>query len=402
MSEIFSFLFSPFSRKKEHGLKTLYAALFILSFHWSLVIFIESSYLEQFFSVPQVGLLFVIASVLLLLPFLYMSRLLRAVGNFNLIIFFTAIEAIALVGMALALDPAYAVAFFMLHFTVGPLIFFNIDIFIEAIIGSQEKQTGRMRSIYLVLLSVSGAIAPIITGELITKGGAASFHVVYLASAILLIPFLGVISLYFSEFKDPKYPRNSVKSLITTFVKERDIRNVFISHLFLQFFFTWMTIYTPLYLATHAGFSWIEISYIVFAGLLAYVICEYPIGVIADKYLGEKEMMAFGFFLIAVSTSWLAFLPAGSLIMWMAVMFLTRVGASFVEVTTESYFFKHTKSDDSDKISLFRGARPLGSVVGSVLGSMILLQIEFSFMFILLGIFMLPGIFFTLLLRDTR
>jgi predicted MFS family arabinose efflux permease len=112
--------------------------------------------------------------------------------------------------------------------------------------------------------------------------------------------------------------------------------------------------------------------------------------------------MAFGFFLIAVSTSWLAFLPEGALFMWMAVMFLTRVGASFVEVTTESYFFKHTKSNDSDKISLFRSARPLGSVVGSVLGSMILLQIEFSFMFILLGIFMLPGIFFTLLLRDTR
>jgi predicted MFS family arabinose efflux permease len=251
-------------------------------------------------------------------------------------------------------------------------------------------------------LSISGAIAPIITGRLITEAGTASFHLVYLASALLLIPFLAIISFYFSDFKDPSYPRHSIKTHISTFVKERDIRNVFISHLFLQFFFTWMTIYTPLYLATHAGFSWLEISYIVFAGLLAYVICEYPIGLIADKYLGEKEMMAFGFFLIAVSTSWLAFLPAGSLPLWMAVMFLTRVGASFVEVTTESYFFKHTKSNDSDKISLFRGARPLGSVVGAVLGSLILLQIEFSFMFILLGIFMLPGIFFTLLLRDTR
>jgi MFS family permease len=399
---ILSNFFTYFSKKREHGLKTVYAALLVLSLHWSLILFVDSSYLEQFLSDGHISLLYTVSSILLLIPFVYMSAFLRKVGNFRLTILFTVIEALALFGMAYATTPLLAVLFFIIHFVVGPLIFFNLDIFTEAIIGSQERQTGSARGLYLVLFGFAGAIAPLISGYLITDSTSAAFTPVYVASALLLLPFIVIITLYFKGFEDPHYPKSSTHSLISAFAKEKDTRNVFIAQFHLQFFFTWMVIYSPLYLAKVAGFSWSEIGSILFAGLMAYVIFEYPVGLIADKYIGEKEMMAFGFFLIAVSTSWLSFLPAHNLALWMFVMFLTRVGASFVEATSESYFFKHTKSSDTDKISLFRSARPLASILGALLGSYILIQVEFSFIFIILGFLMLPGIFFTLLLKDTK
>lgn len=395
-------VFDYFSTRKEHNLKTLYAALIILSLHSSLVLFVNSSYLAQFFQSGFISFLYVFASCVSLLTFFYSSTFLRTVGNFKLAVILTLLEMVALFGMAFAGTPIAAGFFFTLHFVVVPLIFLSLDVFMEAIIGTQEIRTGGARGLYLVFLSLAGAIAPALSGLIIEEGDITSFTSVYVASALLLLPFLAVITFYFNKFQDGLYPKSDLKQLLSTYAREKDTRNVFIAQLHLQFFFTWMVIYTPLYLASVAGFNWVEIGYILFASQLAYVICEYPIGVIADRYLGEKEMMAFGFFLLAISTSWLSFLPSGNIAIWMLVMFLTRVGASFVEVTSESYFFKHTRSTDSDKISLFRSSRSIASIYGALLGSFILIQVEFNFIFIVLGVLMIPGIFFTLLLKDTK
>ena len=40
-----------------------------------------------------------------------------------------------------------------------------------------------------------------------------------------------------------------------------------------------------------------------FFAQMAYVIFEYPIGILADKYIGEKEMMGVGFFVLTISTA---------------------------------------------------------------------------------------------------
>ena len=135
---------------------------------------------------------------------------------------------------------------------------------------------------------------------------------------------------------------------------------------------------------------------------MAYVLLEYVIGYIADKWIGEKEMMALGFVIMAVSTSWFTFLTEPLVIVWVLAMFMTRVGASFVETTTESYFFKHTDGHDSVLISFFRLTRPLSIAIGSLLGSLTLYLLPIQLIFVVLGFLMIPGIFFTMALKDTK
>jgi MFS family permease len=113
-------------------------------------------------------------------------------------------------------------------------------------------------------------------------------------------------------------------------------------------------------------------------------------------------MMAFGFAILAISTSWFVFLDNSSLVAWMIAMFMTRVGASFVETTTESYFFKHTESKDTNIIGLFRITRPLSYVVGALLGTLTLYFLDFHILFMVLGLLMVPGLFFSMALHDTR
>lgn len=113
-------------------------------------------------------------------------------------------------------------------------------------------------------------------------------------------------------------------------------------------------------------------------------------------------MMAFGFAIIAISTSWFVFLDNASVLIWMIAMFMTRVGASFVETTTESYFFKHTQGKDTNVIGIFRITRPLSYILGAILGAITLNLVSFEFLFVVLGILMIPGMFYAMALHDTK
>jgi predicted MFS family arabinose efflux permease len=175
-----------------------------------------------------------------------------------------------------------------------------------------------------------------------------------------------------------------------------------IAQFLLQFFFTWAVIYFPLYFSTIANLNWDDIGLIIAVGLLAFVIFEYPIGLMADRHWGEKEMMAVGFVILALCSSSFVYLTTATVTTFMIVMFLSRVGASLVEVTTESYFFKQVSSKNSNIISLFRLMRPLGNLLGALGGTLALVFFPLSFIFVLLGLLMVVGIFITLRLTDTK
>jgi MFS family permease len=388
------------SRSRD-GFTALYGALLLLSLHWAVVLYINSSYLEQYVTSQTVSAFYIVGAIITCLSFLYASPLLSRFGNIRVGAFFTILEFVSLLGMAFTHNLYLAVAFFVLHQAVVPVLLFNLDVLLEELIGSKEESTGEKRGLLLSIMSLTGALAALGMGKL-AGTGIPDFQLVYIASALVLIPFFYILVTKFKNFKDPDYPHFKIFEGLTNFWKYRDVRNVFFAHFLLQLFFTWMVIYTPLYLATVIGFHWEQIGIILFAGLMAYVFLEYVIGLVADKYLGEKEMMAFGFAIIAISTSWFVFLDSSSVITWMMAMFMTRVGASFVETTTESYFFKHTESKDTNIIGLFRVTRPLSYVLGAALGTLTLHYLDFHMLFVILGILMIPGLFFAMALKDTK
>lgn len=379
----------------------LYGALILLSLHWAIVVYVNSSFLAQFTTPKNISLLYVLGTFLTIVTFFKASTLLSRFGNVRLLTILTGIEFLALIGMAYAHTAWAAILLFIVHQATAPLLLFCIDVFMEELIGENEHKTGGRRGLLLSLMSLVDALAVLGMGALL---GAHTPHypLVYTASALTLIPFIGVILVRFRGFQDPIYPLTRIMQGIHEFFTRKDIRNVFSAHFLLQLFFSWMVIYTPVYLAQEIGFNWEEIGLILFVGLSAYVIFEYAIGYIADMYIGEKEMMAFGFALIAVTTSWFAFLDHNTVPIWMAAMFISRIGASLIEVTTESYFFKHIQGKDTHIMGLFRITRPLGYLCGAVLGSVAIAFLPFNLIFVVLGFLMIPGLFFAMALNDTK
>ncbi len=387
----------PFKRR----LVPLYITSFFLIFHGALVAYINSSYLEQYISTTSVGTLYTIGASISIFVFLFISRVLRRVGNFHLTVGLFIVEFLAVLGMAHANSLEMAIPLFLVHLITIPLIFFNIDVFIEEIIGNKETVTGSSRGLLLASASLIGAISPL-TSSFLVDEVTGSFSLVYTVSALSLIPAFILLIFYYKNFSDPAYNEIKLFDAIRFFWQNLNIRLVFLAHFVLQLFFMVMVIYTPLYLTQYIGFTWKEFGIIMFFAQLAYIILEYPIGYIADKYIGEKEMMAFGFLVMALATSWMSFVTVPDLVLWSFVMFMTRVGASFVEATTESYFFKKTNSTDAQIISFFRIIRPFSYVFGALLASFALLYLPFNLLFIVTALLMIPAMFFTLNIEDTK
>lgn len=388
-------------RTAKRRLIPIYAAILLLVFHTFMVAYVNSSFLEQFIDAASVGSIYTIGSALSVLIFLFISRVLQAVGNFNLTVGLLVTNFIAVLGMSQATQLEVAIPLFVVHLITVPLIIFNLDVFMEERIGNDESGTGSSRGLLLTLASLVGAISPLLSGFLI-GGENSEFTVPYIISALTLIPVLAVLILYFRSFSDPEYGEIDVFSAIHGFWINHNIRNVFIAHFLLQMFFMMTVVYVPLYLTGTIGLTWTQFGIAMFFGQLAYVIFEYPIGLIADRYIGEKEMMAAGFLIIVLSTAWISFVTVASILVWSIIMFTMRVGAALVEVTTESYFFKQTKSSDAQIISFFRTTRPLSYVAGAAVASLSLLYVPFNLLFVVFACLMIPAMFCIISIQDSK
>ena len=385
----------------DHRFIPLYVASLTLMFHGYVIAYVNSSLLGEYLSTLATSTVYVIASALTIIIFLFMSRVLHKVGNFKLTLAFVLIDLVSVLGISFADSMRVIAPLIITHLIVLSLIIFNIDVFMEEHIGNNEGVTGTRRGLLLALVSAVSAIAPFISSELVSIAGG-SFKYAYLASALALLPILVILVLYFKDFQDPEYTDLHALEAIRGFWQKKDIRAVFIVHFVLQIFFMVMVVFSPIYLIKHVGLSWAEFGMVIFICQLAYVIMEYPIGIIADRLIGEKEMMALGLMIMAISTAWISFVDVQGVFMWALVMFVTRVGAAFVEVTTEVHFFKRTQSSDAQIISFFRITRPLSYVVGASIASLSLLYLPFNLLFVVTACLMIPAMFMTLDIEDTK
>jgi MFS family permease len=391
---------SEYGKMLKHRYVPIYVASLLLMFHVFVVAYINSSFLEQFIKTDSVGVIYIITSALTTLIFLIISRVLHKVGNFKLTFWLLLINGLAVFALAYAETLRAAIPLMALHLIIVPLIVFNLDVFMEEHIGNDEGLTGTRRGLLLALMSAVGAMSPFISSELVSLGG--GFSYAYIASALSLIPILAILLFYFKDFQDPLYTDLKPLEAIRGFWQKPDTRAVFIVHFVLQIFFMTMVVFTPLYLIQTIGLTWAQFGIIMLFGQAAYAIFEYPIGVVADRYIGEKEMMALGLMIMAVSTAWISFVNEPNVLLWILVMFVTRIGASFVEVTTEVHFFKRTNSTDAQIISFFRVTRPLAYLVGAIISSLALLYLPFNLLFVVIALLMIPAMFATFDIVDSK
>ncbi|MFA6339011.1 MAG: MFS transporter [Candidatus Paceibacterota bacterium] len=382
----------------ENGfLLTLYIATFFLSFHYYFVFFINSTFLSTFIPDQYVGFAYAAAAIINVFLFLSAPKLLQRYGNFKFFMVLLFLEATSLLGLAFGKTLGIVAPLFLIHFATNPLLIFGIDIFLKKY--SKEKNVGRIRGVYLTMLNLPVIVAPFISGIILDKY---SFSYLYITAFILVIPLFLLIYFKFKNFEDESYQEISIFKTLKKVGKNQDIFDIIANTFLLNFFYSWMAIYVPIYLVQFVHFTWTEIGIMFSIMLTPFVLFQYPLGYLADKKLGEKEILITGSIIAGISTLAIPFIRENNFILWTVILFATRTGASFIELGTESYFFKKIKKDDVNLISLFRMLRELPYIISPIIAFFVLAFLSFQYIFIVLGLLMLLGVYYAFALKDTR
>jgi len=389
---------------KSEGSKVLiYLLVFLFTIHITPATYINSSFLEQFLGSGQVGFVFSVASVLLLLVFSIIYKILNKVGNFKTFITFLTLDLISLIILSTSLIFSgeiwgwIFIATYIVGFISRSVAFLNIDIFMEHF--SSDSDTGGIRGIFLTCLNFAFILGPLIAGLIVTD--VVDAGKIYLLSSILLIPVFVISIYYFRKFKDSKYEHGDFLKTIKKVGRNKNLFNIFGTNFILRFFYSWMVIYTPIFLLKYIGFSLGEVALITGISLVPFVIFQIPLGKIADRVLGEKEILITGFIIMSIATGSIAFFDVHSFWFWVSILFVTRIGASAVEVMTETYLFKKIDDDDVNIISLYRSVRPMAYIISPIIASMVLVFFEINSLFFILSIVLLSGTYFAYRLKDT-
>lgn len=386
-------------RVKQHKLLTVvYLANIFLSFHYYFIIYINSSFLAQFFSDDRVSTLYTLGSIINLILLLNVSKILNKIGNYTTIISAIILEAVAIGGLIIASNPLIVGLCFLIHHIVVSLILFNLDVFLESE-SLDEAKTGGIRGTYLTLANITLVLSPMIVGFTL---GNNQFGRVYTISLLFLIPLFIFIRRYFKTYKDVPISHIKIREALITFLKNKNLLNIFACHFILQLFYATMIIYMPVHLSTNIGFSWEQIGVMFTIMLIPFALFELPIGKLADSKYGEKEILTIGLVIMGVATLCISFLTTHSFVIWTAFLFLTRTGASFVEITSDSFFFKQVSQNQTDEISIYRSTRPLGFIIGPLVATFALKFLPYNYVFLILGIIVIVGTHWSLALKDTR
>lgn len=384
-----------FDNKKTTWL--FYIFIFLFTMHITPGVYINSNFLAQFVSTTQVSFIYGLASFGTILTILAMRDRLRRFGNYKVFITSLIIEVFALLVLILSNSALLGILCFMTIFIIHSITFINLDIFLEK--HTSNGSTGMIRGWYLTALNIAFIIGPFLSSILLSGD---DFKQVYIFALVLLFPIIFLASELFSTHEDAAYDKVKIFSSFVKIRKNNDIYSTLMSDFILRFFYGWMIIYTPLYLYEYQNFSLSEITLILSIALIPFLLIQSFAGKLADDKFGEKEMLTIGFIVTALFTGIMSFVDSSNISVWIAILFMTRVGAAMVEIMTETHLFKRIDSGDLSVISMYRIIRPVAYILGTLSGTLFLYILDFNMLFLILGGIVLYGIRYSLAITDTK
>jgi len=379
-----------------------YLAGFFLTLHLALPVYIGSSFLSQYMGAGSVGAIYIIASGLGILTLATLPQIVRRNGIKFSNLWLIVAEALAFLILIYFNSPLAVIAAFIAISALTLALRFNLDLLLEE--ASSDRTAGETRGIFLTLSNVAWVVSPIIAGHLTQNN---QYNRVYFLSLLMLLPLFYLQKKHLQEPYSTERPRFSIlaelkKLWLARRGRRLDIFKILSLEFLLNFFYAIMVIYTPIYLHQHVGLSWPQIGLVFSVMLLPFLLLQWPLGRLADRLLGEKEILTAGLIIMSLATLIIPWVETQKVWLWALLLFSTRIGAASMEIMKESYLFKQISGADSAILSLSRSTYPLAYVFAPLLVTLFVIFFPFKHIFTALGLLLLLGLPYSLTLKDTR
>ncbi len=387
-----------FWRKPKVNLIIIYLMAFFWALAAALPAYVQSSYLENFIGLSAVTWFFIFANLISFFSIIFFPRLIKKFGNYLSTGLIASLALVSFIGLGLSTRAAFIFLFFALMQLSINLVWINMDIFLESF--SKDASTGKTRTIYFTIINLAWVLSPNLSAWLISL---LDYKGVFLVSASLIIPFLLIFVFQGNKIKSEiKYKKERILKTVREMLKNKNLKGVYWLAALLNVFYSVATVFVPIYLHKTLGFSWAELGLAFSIMLIPFLIVEIPAGIIADKYLGEKEFFFIGFTIIITCLIIFFYSTSLNIWFWAAILFISRIGAALVEAMRESYFFKNVSASDVNKINLFRTATPFGYLLGTALATVILLFLPIQYIFALIALFIFSAFPALFGIKDTK
>lgn len=376
----------------------IYFVAFLFTLHLTPAVYVISNFISTYISESKVGFVYSVSSFLTILVFIALRPFLIKFGNYKTFIATLSIELLMLVILLIPnIDYRILLTALIISLVTHATAYLHLDIFISHY--STFKDTGVVRSAFLTAQNLAFVAGPLLAGLMLKNQ---EYWKIFTFGIVIIIPTILISLKHLKKFKDPVYKKTQLVKTGIKIFKNKDLYNAVGINSLIRIFYAGMIIYTPIFLTLHIGFSLAETSSIIGIALIAFLIFTNPLGYISDKILGEKELLVAGFCIIALSTMTMSFVNEKSFILWCVILFVTRIGASMVEMMGETYFFKKIEESDLNMVSFYRMLRPAMYLIFPAFASLLLLFINIKYLFLIIGILMLYGVKYSLAIKDTR
>jgi MFS family permease len=369
---------------------------FLMGFAQAAMVYVLSSYFKLASGTENVGIFYAVVYVIVLLILLNFHKVVRKLGKATVYYLAVLIKIIVLVFLVMLAPSKLGMIFLMVYIIAGALEWTSLDVILESF--SKDTMSGRIRGFHLTVLNAGFVFGPFVSTYILDKIG---FQSVFIFSLIFnsLVFTLSLMS--FNKINHKFEQKLKTSELLKKVIARKNVMRIYYISIVLEFFYSVMVIYTPIYLRD-LGFSWGNIGLIFTVMLIPFVLFSYPIGYLADKKTGEKELLIFSLFVMGISTATLYFIGSADILIWSIVLFATRIGASFIGVLQDSYFYKRIDGCDVDIIDFFRTSIPVGYITGAIFSSFIIFFLPIKAVFILAGLVILSALYPAFKLKDNQ
>jgi MFS family permease len=372
---------------------------FFFALHYAIPVYATSSYLHKYFNSSIVSATYMVGSILALIASVSIAKSIRRFHTYQFT-FGVALAEIVVITIFGHTQNIYLLpVFFIVHFVLQVLLNVCLNVFIESF--TVHAKVGSVRGLFLAIFNLGVLISPFIGGMILKYS---SFATLYTVSACMLIPYLYFLHHYLKHIKEPAYHQIDLFGAARQAFKNKNLRAALIGELTVQSFYAVMVIYSPLYLTAIGIPLTTYLTVIIPLALIPLVLLPYELGYLADKKFGEKEMLIIGLLILTVSTFLIVITRTTDIRVWVLILLLSRIGASFIETMSFSYYFKKVGAEDPSLTALFINTQGLSILIVGTIGVIVapFLGDRPQLIFIILGCAILWSISYILPMKDTR
>ncbi len=376
-----------------------YMMTFLFALHYAIPVYATSSYLHKYFNSSIVSAIYMVGSIMALIASINIARSVKKFHTYGFTFGVVLAEIVIITIFGHTQNIYLLPIFFITHFVLQVLLNISLNIFIENF--TIHAKVGSVRGLFLAVFNLAVLISPFIGGTILKYY---SFATLYTVAACMLIPYLFFLHKYLKHMREPAYHQVDLFGAAKVAFKNKNLRAAVIGELVVSSFYATMVIYSPLYL-TALGIPLTSYMMVVLPlALIPLVVLPYELGYLADKKFGEKEMLIIGLLILTVTTFLFVVISTTALWVWILLLFVSRIGASFVETMSFSYYFKKVGAEDPSLTALFINMQGMGMLLVGTVGVIVapFLTDRPQLMFVILGCAILWSISYILPMKDTR